>query len=64
MAKRQINIRIEDMHLELLDKLVEASNQSGIESNRTNMIQRAIFNFAVEVIGQYNVNDIVNKHLK
>jgi hypothetical protein len=64
MPKKPINIRIEEMHLELLDKLVEASNQSGIESNRTHMIQKAIYNFAVEVMGQYNVNDIVDKHLK
>lgn len=60
---KQINIRIDEIHLELLEKLIESFKKGDVKTNRTDMIQRSIYTFANQILGEAEVKKIVDKHL-
>lgn len=62
---KQMNIRISDVHLDLLEKTVETLIENGIKTNKTDVIQKAIYGFAVDyVLDDEVVSDIMDRHFK
>lgn len=62
---KQINVRLDEIHLTLLDKMVEKLESRGVKTNKTDVIQKALFTFAREtVLDPQVVNEIIDKHYK
>lgn len=65
MATKQINIRLDEIHLELLEKMVEKLEQDGIKTSKSDVIQKALYVFAREsVLDSKTVVEIIDKHYK
>jgi hypothetical protein len=63
MASKQMNIRIDEIHQELLEMLVADWEESKVKTNRTDIIQRSIYSYAKLMLGEHKVKEIVDKHL-
>jgi len=64
MAK-QMNIRLDEVHAALLDKMVEKLKSNGVETNKTDVIEKALYTFAREtVLDPETVTEIIDKHYK
>lgn len=62
---KQINIRLDAVHQELLEKMVEKLEQQGIKTNKTDVIQKALYKFAREsVLDPAEVTEIIDRHYK
>lgn len=62
---KPINIRLDDIHLELLNKVVEKLQSDGVKTNKTDVIQKALYSFARETVLDSNtVMEIIDKHYK
>lgn len=62
---KQINVRLDEIHLALLEKMVEKLEGKGVKTNKTDVIQKAIFTFAKEnVLDTQVVNEIIDRHYK
>lgn len=61
-----MNIRIDDIHNGLLEKMVEKlNNNDGIKTNKTDVIQKALFYFAREsILDDKEVQEIIDRHYK
>ena len=60
---KPINIRISDVHLALLEKIVEKLTQDDIKTNKTDVIQKAIYSFATDhVLDDKTIKQIIDKH--
>lgn len=56
--------RLSPIYLELLDTMLEALKEEEIKTNKTIILEKAIYHFAREVVlGREAVSDIVDKHL-
>jgi hypothetical protein len=65
MAKEQINIRLDDLHVELLDMMVEKLKHDGVKTNRTDVIQKALYSFARDnVLEGQKIMEIIDKHYR
>jgi hypothetical protein len=62
MASKQLNIRVDDIHQELLEKLIETYEANKVKTNKTDMIQRSIYAFSKNVLGDYVVREVLDKH--
>jgi len=61
----QINIRLDDVHLAILEAMIEKMQKDGIKSNRTDCIQKALYSFARDyVLDGVTVGTIIDKHYK
>ena len=57
---RQVNVRLDDIHLTLLDEMVKQTESLGFESSRTDTIQRAIYSLANNVaLGESKTAEII-----
>lgn len=64
MAK-QMNIRLDEVHAALLEKMVEKLKSNGVETNKTDVIEKALYTFAREtVLDSETVTEIIDKHYK
>lgn len=62
---KQINIRLDEIHLALLEKIVEELEGKGVNTNKTDVIQKALYTFAREtVLDPQTVTEIIDKHYK
>lgn len=62
---KQINIRLDEVHTALLEKMVEKLEGDGVNTNKTDVIQKALYTFAREtVLDQKKVTEIIDKHYK
>lgn len=59
-----ISIRLDDVHLTLINKMIEKLKDEGIDKNRTDVIQMAIYLLSKEILGMEEVSDIIDKRLK
>lgn len=66
MAKQQINIRLDAIHMEFLEKGVEALLKLNPNTNKTDLIQRALYEFVRDesILGSKVVSEIIDKHYK
>lgn len=62
---KQMNIRLDDIHHELLNKMVEKLQKEGIKTNKTDVIQKALYSFAREsVLDPDTITDIIDRQYK
>ena len=62
---KQMNIRIDDIHNELLEKMLSKLTEDGVKTNKTDVIQKALFNFAREtVLDPEEVTEVIDRHYK
>ncbi|MEB6551468.1 hypothetical protein MXL46_20905 [Heyndrickxia sporothermodurans] len=62
---KQINIRLDAVHQELLEKMVKKLEQEGVNTNKTDVIQKALYRFAREsVLDPTEVTEIIDRHYK
>lgn len=60
-----MNIRLDDIHHELLNKMVEKLQKEGIKTNKTDVIQKALYSFAREsVLDPDTITDIIDRQYK
>lgn len=64
MAKGQINIRLDDLHLALLDTAVKVLKEKGTKTNRTDLIEKAIYSFTREILSDSQVSEIVDRYYR
>ncbi|MEB6551429.1 hypothetical protein MXL46_20690 [Heyndrickxia sporothermodurans] len=62
---KQINIRLDAVHQELLEKMVKKLEQKGVNTNKTDVIQKALYRFAREsVLDPDEVTKTIDRHYK
>lgn len=61
-----VSFRLEDTHIELLDALVEEINKEleHRKTNKTEIVEKAIYSFACDHLEKETVDKIINKHYK
>lgn len=59
---KQMNIRLDNVHLELLEKTVEKLKNEGVNTNKTDVIEKAIYLFSKEFLGMEEVSKIIDEH--
>lgn len=60
---KQINIRLDEVHMALLERMVEKLTEEGVKTNKTDVIQKALYVFAREsVLGAEETGRIIDKH--
>lgn len=58
-----ISVRLDEVHLALLEKMIEKLGEEGVKTNRTDVIQKALYSFARDVVlGSEEVTGIIDKH--
>ncbi|MFC7296789.1 hypothetical protein, partial [Marinobacter aromaticivorans] len=58
-------IRIDEIHLALLEAIVEKFKEQGIKANKTNVIEKAIYSFASDyALEDQTIKEIIDKHYK
>lgn len=63
MNKVTKTFRLNPLHLELLDTMLESFEGDIPKVNKTIVLEKAIYHFAKEVLGREAVSDIVDKRL-
>lgn len=59
-----MNIRLDKIHHELLEKMVERFEAEGIKTNKTDVIQRALFSFARDHLDSKSIDETIDRHYK
>jgi len=63
MAKQAMSIRLDEVSISLMDAMVEKLRADGVSTNRTDVIQKALYVFAREtVLGAGEVSSIIDDH--
>lgn len=62
MATKLISIRLDDVHFALLERMIEKLDKKGVETNKTDVIEKAIYYFAREIVlGTEEVSEIIDQ---
>ncbi|MBP1944648.1 hypothetical protein [Cytobacillus luteolus] len=62
---QQVSVRLDDVHAAFLERMVEKLAAEGVTTNKSDVIQKAIYSFAREtVLGAEEVTEIIDKHYK
>ncbi|MEQ6378623.1 hypothetical protein RZN25_17595 [Bacillaceae bacterium S4-13-56] len=62
---KPINLRMDEVHLALLEAMVEKLTEEGVKTNKTDVIQKAIYSFAREsVLDPDTITKIIDQHYK
>jgi hypothetical protein len=60
---KQINIRLDEVHLMLLERMAEKLADEGVKTNKTDVIQKALYSFARStVLGAEETGKIIDNH--
>jgi hypothetical protein len=60
-----MSFRLDDVHVELLEKMVEKLLINGIKTNKTDVLQKAIYFYAREsVLDVPEIDKIIDEHYK
>lgn len=57
-----MNIRIDEIHFELLEKMVQKLEEEGVKTNKTDVIQKALFRMAREVLDNASIDETIDKY--
>lgn len=61
----QLNIRLDDVHQELLNAMVEKLKAEGVKTDKTDIVRKALYSFARDnVLGSDKVGQIIDKNYK
>jgi hypothetical protein len=59
---KSISVRLDEIHLEFLEKMVEKLTAEEVKTNRTDVIQKALYSFARDsVLGAEVVSEIIDR---
>lgn len=62
---KQINVRLDAIHHELLEKMVKKLEQEGVKTNKTDVIQKALYSFARDsVLDPAEITEVIDRHYK
>lgn len=62
---KQISLRLDDVHSALLDEIVAKLESDGVKTNKTDVIQKALYAFAYDnVLGSERVGKIIDEHYR
>lgn len=61
---KPINIRLDEIHLELLEMTIKKLEEREIKTNRTDLIQKAIYAFSREYLDEEEITKVIDKHYK
>lgn len=62
---KQVNVRLDAVHFELLKRTEEKMKEKGIPTSKTDVIQKALYVFAREtVLGAEEVAEIIDEHYR
>jgi hypothetical protein len=62
---KSVNFRLDDVHVALLEKMVEKLLLEGINTNKTDVVQKALYFFAREsVLDRDEIDEIIDRHYK
>lgn len=65
MMSQQVSVRLDEVHMTFLERMVEKLAEEGVKTNKTDVIQKALYSFACEsVLGAEEVGEIIDKHYK
>lgn len=65
MAKTTMTFRIDNVHAEFLEKVVEKLLLNGVETNKTDVVQRALYFYAREsVLDAPEIDRIIDRNYK
>lgn len=60
---KPISVRLDDVHLALLERMVEKLTEEGVKTNKTDVIQKAIYSLARNtVLDMEEVSRIIDEH--
>jgi hypothetical protein len=60
---KPMSMRLDDIHVVLLERMVEKLTEKGIKTNKTDVIQNAIYYFARDrVLDAEEVSKIIDEH--
>lgn len=60
---KTMTIRLTDVHSALLDKMVEKLKEQGVKTNKTDVIEKALFFFAREsILSPEEISEIIDEH--
>ncbi len=57
-----MNIRLDFVHVSLLEKTVERLKEDGVKTNKTDVIQKALYSFSRDILGMEEVGKIIDEH--
>ncbi|TGA96326.1 hypothetical protein E4665_15795 [Sporolactobacillus shoreae] len=60
--KQQMNIRLDEVHQILLDESVKKLTVDGVKTNKTDVIEKALFMYARDILGRDRVTKIIDNH--
>lgn len=63
MAKA-MSFRLDDVHVALLDRMVEVMLLNGVKTNKTDAVQKSIYYYAKEVLSDEEISEIIDKYYK
>lgn len=61
---KPINVRLTEVHQALLEKSVERLTEKGVGTNKTDVIQKAIYSFARSLLNEKEITQIIDKYYK
>lgn len=61
---KQINIRLDGIHYELLEKIVMELSAQQFNANKTNVIEKALYTYADIVLTTESIKETVDNHYK
>lgn len=62
---KQINVRLDPVHLALLESIEKKMKENDIPTSKTDVIQKALYVFAREtVLGAEEVAEIIDEHYR
>lgn len=60
---KPMSIRLDEVHLALLEKMVDKLKEEGVKTNKTDVIQKGIYYLARnEILGAEEVGKVIDEH--
>lgn len=63
-VSKPINIQLDDIHVAVLEATVDKLKEKGVKTNKTDVIQKAIYNFGNDLLNNKEMKAIIDKHYK
>lgn len=65
MAKVPVNFRLEEVYIDLLEEMIKKFESQGDVRNKTDLVQRAIYSYALDyVLDRDKIDEVIDRHHK
>lgn len=61
---KPINVLLDEVHTQVLEEIVKKLKEQGVKTNKTDTIQKAIYNFGNEILSNEEMKEIIEKYYK